>query len=43
MLDPETGRTIDKYEVERAARLAAEARERELLDEIDRLRRRLDG
>ena len=43
VLDPETGRTIDKYEVEREARLAAEARERELLDEIDRLRRRLDG
>ena len=29
VLDPETGRTIDKYEVEREVWLAAEARERE--------------
>ena len=57
VLDPETGRTIDKFEAEREARLqaeaqataerdarlAAEARERELLDELNRLRRRLDG
>lgn len=63
VLDPETGRTIDKFESERAARLqaeaqvgaerearlaeqtarlAAEARERELLDELNRLRCRLD-
>ena len=53
---PETGRTIDKFEAEREARLqaeaqvgaerearqAAEARERELLDELNRLRRQLD-
>ena len=56
VLDPETGRTIDKLEAEREARLqaeaqvgaerearlAAEARERELLDELNRLRRQLD-
>ncbi len=63
VLDPETGRTIDKFEVEREARLAAEAqadaerearlaeqtarleaeaRERELLDELNRLRRQSD-
>ena len=46
VLDPETGKTIDKYEVEREARqterLEFEARERELLDEISRLRRHLD-
>ena len=46
VLDPETGKTIDKYEVEREARQAErlefEARERELLDEISRLRRQLD-
>ena len=37
--DPETGRTIDMAVIERKARLAAEARERELLAEIERLRR----
>ena len=46
VLDPETGRTIDKLEAERAARqadrLEFEARERELLDEVARLRSRLD-
>ena len=59
VLDPETGRTIDKFETEREARLEAEAqadverearqadriafeaREQELLDEINRLRERL--
>lgn len=54
VLDPETGRTIDKYEVEREARQADriefearerehQAREQELLDELNRLRRQLDG
>ena len=53
VLDPVTGKTIDKYELEREARLAAEAREREarlaaearereLLAEIERLRRQND-
>lgn len=53
VLDPETGKTIDMLETEREARqadrLAFEAREREhqvrereLLDEINRLRRKLD-
>ena len=49
VLDPETGRTIDKRaaaeaqaNAEREARLAAEARERELLDELNCLRRRLE-
>ena len=46
VLNPETGKTIDKLESEREARqadrLEFEARERELLDEISRLRRRLD-
>ena len=57
VLDPETGKTIDKRVAaeaqanaerearlaEQTARLAAEARERELLDELNHLRRRLDG
>ena len=53
VLDPETGKTIDKLEIEREARQAdrlefeareqkRQARERELLDEINRLRRRLN-
>ncbi len=53
VLDPETGRTIDKLEIEREAllverearqadRYAFDAREQELLDEISRLRRRLE-
>ncbi len=56
VLDPETGRTIDKFEAERdarlqaeaqadkerEARLAAEARERELVDELNRLRSQLN-
>ena len=53
VLDPETGKTIDKYEVEREARQAErlefearerehQAREQELLDEISRLRHQLD-
>ena len=63
VLDPKTGRTIDKFEAEREARLeaeaqadmerearlaerearlAAEARERELLNELNRLRSQLD-
>ena len=68
VLDPETGRTIGKFETEREVRLEAEAqanmelearlvereadqadrlafkaRERELLDKINRLRGRRDG
>ena len=53
VLDPQTGKTIDKFRLEREARLAAEAREqelrlasesreRELLAEIERLRRQSD-
>ena len=46
VLDPETGRTIDPLEIERdarrAERLESEIRERELLDEINRLRSRLN-
>ena len=46
VLDPETGKTIDPLEMEREARradrLEFEARERELLDELNRLRRQLD-
>ena len=56
VLDPETGRTMDKFEAERdarlqaeaqadkerKARLAAEARERELVDELNRLRSQLN-
>ncbi len=38
VLDPETGKTIDLLEIEREARIAAEARERALLAEIERLR-----
>ena len=50
VLDPVTGKTIDKREVAEAradaeleARLAAEARERALLEEIERLRGRQSG
>ena len=47
VLDPDTGRTIDPLEVEREARqaerLAFEARERQLLAEINRLRSRQNG
>ena len=46
VLDPETGRTIDPLEIERdarrAERLESEIRERELLDEINRLRSQLN-
>ena len=48
VLNPMTGKTIDRWETEhearmaeREARLAAEARERELLEEIESLRRRI--
>ncbi|MCY4654438.1 MAG: Uma2 family endonuclease [Dehalococcoidia bacterium] len=46
VLDPETGRTIDPLEAEREAReterLEFEARERELLDELNRLRSQMN-
>ena len=46
VLDPETGKTIDPLEIERdarrAERLESEVRERELLNEINRLRSQLN-
>ena len=43
VLDSVTGKTIDKRVAEREARLAAEARERALLEEIERLRAQQSG